>query len=160
LRKSFATGASTRVALAPRNAADVAPKKLPFLSEAWIAEVKALRERYEGPLAKTPAPLRMNQHITDVPFGDGELQAHLDTTSGEVELEFGFLADADLQVTLDYETARAIFVDLDAQAAMAAFLSGKIRVDGDLTKLMAMQDLFSPSAQAIELAQAIREITE
>jgi hypothetical protein len=138
----------------------VAPKKLPFLSEAWIAEVKALRERYEGPLAKTPAPLRMNQHITDVPFGDGELQAHLDTTSGEVELEFGFLADADLQVTLDYETARAIFVDLDAQAAMAAFLSGKIRVDGDLTKLMAMQDLFSPSAQAIELAQAIREITE
>jgi hypothetical protein len=102
----------------------------------------------------------MNQHITDVPFGDGELQAHLDTTSGEVELEFGFLADADLQVTLDYETARAIFVDLDAQAAMAAFLSGKIRVDGDLTKLMAMQDLFSPSAQAIELAQAIREITE
>jgi hypothetical protein len=138
----------------------VAPKKLPFLSEAWIAEVKALRERYEGPLAKTPAPLRMNQHITDVPFGDGELQAHLDTTSGEVDLEFGFLADADLQVTLDYETARAIFVDLDAQAAMAAFLSGKIRVDGDLTKLMAMQDLFSPSAQAIELAQAIREITE
>lgn len=138
----------------------MAPKKLPFLSEAWIAEVKALRERYEGPLAKTPAPLRMNQHITDVPFGDGELQAHLDTTSGEVELEFGFLADADLQVTLDYETARAIFVDLDAQAAMAAFLSGKIRVDGDLTKLMAMQDLFSPSAQAIELAQAIREITE
>lgn len=138
----------------------MAPKKLPFLSEAWIAEVKALRERYEGPLAKTPTPLRMNQHITDVPFGDGELQAHLDTTSGEVELEFGFLADADLQVTLDYETARAIFVDLDAQAAMAAFLSGKIRVDGDLTKLMAMQDLFSPSAQAIELAQAIREITE
>lgn len=138
----------------------MAPKKLPFLSEAWIAEVRTLRGRYEGPLAKTPAPLRMNQRITEVPFGDGELQAHLDTSSGEVELEFGFLPDADLEITLDYETARAIFVDLDAQAAMAAFLSGKIRVDGDLTKLMAMQDLFAPSEHAVELAQAIRDITE
>lgn len=138
----------------------MAPKKLPFLSEAWIAEVRTLRERYEGPLAKTPAPLRMNQRITEVPFGDGELQAHLDTSSGEVELEVGFLPDADLEITLDYETARAIFVDLDAQAAMAAFLSGKIRVDGDLTKLMAMQDLFAPSEHAVELAQAIRDITE
>lgn len=136
------------------------PTKLPFLSEAWIEAVRALRERYSGPLATTPAPLKMNQRITDVPFGQGELRAHLDTTSGEIELELGFVDDADLQVTLDYETARAIFVDLDAQAAMAAFLSGRIRVDGDLTKLMAMQEIFAPAPDAIELAQAIRAITE
>ena len=40
---------------------------------------------------------------------------------------------------MGYDTAKAILVDGDAQAAMQAFLSGRIKVEGDVTKMIALQ---------------------
>ena len=81
----------------------------------------------------------MNQIITDVPFGDGTIDAHMDTSSGELEMDLGHLENPDVTVTLDYDTAKAIFVEGNPQAGMQAFMAGKIKVQGDMTKLMAMQ---------------------
>ena len=81
----------------------------------------------------------MNQIVTDVPFGDGTIEAHLDTSGGEMEMEMGHLENPDLTVTLDYATAKAILVDGNPQAGMQAFMAGKIKVQGDMTKMMAMQ---------------------
>src|SRR3546814_10983472 len=81
----------------------------------------------------------MNQVVTDVPFGDGTINAHMDTSSGEMEMDLGHLDEADLTVTLDYAPAKAILVDGNPQAGMQAFMAGKIKVPGDMTKLMAMQ---------------------
>ena len=75
----------------------------------------------------------MNLVLTQAPFGDGTLEAHVDTSSGEVMVDTGHLDSPDLKVTLDYETAKAILVDGDAQAAMQAFMSGRIKVDGDMS---------------------------
>src|SRR5690606_40850406 len=47
---------------------------------------------------------------SDVPFGDGVINAHMDTSSGEMQMDTGHLDDADLTVTVDYATAKAIFV--------------------------------------------------
>ena len=66
----------------------------------------------------------MNLVLTESPFGDGTLDAHLDTSSGELVVDTGHLESPDLTVTVDYETAKAILVDGDAQAAMQAFMSG------------------------------------
>ena len=44
-----------------------------------------------------------------------------------------------LTVTVDYPTAKAAFVTRDQQEVMQAFLSGKILVDGDASKLLALQ---------------------
>ncbi len=131
----------------------------PFLSDEWIEAARAIREEYRG---KTPAPahtVKMNQIITDVPFGDGTIHAHMDTTSGEVELELGHLDDADVTVTLDYATAKAILVEGNPQAGMQAFMAGKIKVEGDMTKLMAMGQA-PPDPVAVEVATKIQEITE
>ena len=49
-------------------------------------------------------------------------------------------------MTVDYVTARALLVEGNPQAAMSAFMAGKIRVDGDLAKLMAVQGA-SPDAE-------------
>ena len=81
----------------------------------------------------------MNQIITEVPFGDGTIEAHLDTSGGEMEMDTGHIEGADLTVTLDYATAKAILVDGNPQAGMQAFMAGKIKVQGDMTKMMAMQ---------------------
>ncbi|HZN15057.1 MAG TPA: SCP2 sterol-binding domain-containing protein [Acidimicrobiales bacterium] len=133
--------------------------KYPFLSDEWMAEAKKIREEYRGKVPPSAHVVKMNQIITEVPFGDGTLEAHMDTSSGEMELDTGHLPDPDVTVTVDYATAKAIFVDGNPQAGMQAFMAGKIKVQGDMTKMMAMQS-GAPDATATELAQRISDITE
>ena len=133
--------------------------KHPFLSDEWMTEAKKIREEYAG---KTPPPahsVKMNQIITDVPFGEGTINAHMDTSGGDVQMDTGHLDAPDVTVTLDYETAKAIFVDGNPQAGMQAFMAGKIKVEGDMTKIMAMQQ-GAPSPEQLEAAGRIRDITE
>ena len=134
--------------------------KYPFLSEEWIAEVRRLGDeaRADGGGAKIPHQVKMNQVITDVPFGSGTIEAHMDTTSGDMQMEMGHLSDPDLTVTLDYATAKAIFVDGNPPAGMQAFMAGKVKVQGDMTKLMAMQAA-PPDANAQAFAEKVKEMT-
>ena len=125
-----------------------------FLSEEWIEAARKLRADGPAPATK-PQPVKMNLTITEVPFGDGSVDAHMDTTSGELELDTGHLDGADVTATLDYETAKAMMVDANPQAAMQAFMAGKIKLQGDMTKAMAMQ---SGPVDA-ELTAKIQEIT-
>ena len=88
----------------------------PFLSAEWIAEARVIRAKYEDQAPKIPISIRMNQVITKVPFGDGTINSHLDTSSGELVMELGHLETPDLTVTTDYATARHIFLERDPQA--------------------------------------------
>ncbi len=110
-----------------------------FLSDEWIEAARTLREEAPAP-ATAPQPVKMNLVITDVPFGEGAVDAHMDTTSGELQLDLGHLDGADVTATLDYDTAKAMMVDNNPQAAMQAFMAGKIKLQGDMTKAMAMQN--------------------
>jgi SCP-2 sterol transfer family protein len=133
--------------------------KHPFLSSEWMDEARKVREEYKGRTSAIAHQVRMNQVITDVPFGDGTLNSHMDTSSGELVMEEGHLDEADLTVTLDYDTAKAIFVEGNPQAGMQAFMAGKIKVQGDVAKLMAMQQS-TPDPTAAEIQQRIKDITE
>jgi putative sterol carrier protein len=103
--------------------------------------------------------MRMNLNVTDVPFGAGSMEAHLDTSAGALELELGHITPVDLTVTLDYGTAKAILVEGNPAAGMQAFMAGRIKVDGDMSKLMALQGA-APDPTAAEVANRLREITE
>jgi putative sterol carrier protein len=131
----------------------------PFLSDEWLEEARKIREEYKD---RTPAPaheIKMNQIITEVPFGDGTILAHMDTSSGELSMDLGHLESADLKVTLDYATARAILVEGNPQAGMQAFMTGRIKVEGDMSKLMTLQTVGAGDPTAAEVAQRIRDIT-
>jgi hypothetical protein len=136
--------------------------KHPFLSAEWVAEAEKIREELRDAGPPVTGSVRMNQVITDVPFGTGTVDAHLDTSAGELDLGLGHLDDPDVTVTLDYETAKAVFVDGSPQAGMQAFMAGKVKVTGDMTKLIeTMQQQASPSAPETEaFSQRIRDITE
>lgn len=133
--------------------------KYPFLSDEWIGAATVIREEYKGKSSVSPPPMKMNLVIAEMPFGDGDRLAHIDTSSGEMEMDVGHLEGEDLTVTVDYATAKAIFVDGNPQAGMQAFMSGKIKVVGDMTKMMAMQSA-QPDPVAEEVAKRIAEITE
>jgi putative sterol carrier protein len=131
----------------------------PFLSEEWMNAAKAIREKYADQASKPTAIIRMNQVVTDVPFGDGTVKSYLDTSSGDVVMELGELETADVTVTTDYATARAVFVDQDQAASMQAFMAGKIKVQGDMMKMMAMQTGMPQDDVAKTIAQEIKDIT-
>jgi SCP-2 sterol transfer family protein len=132
--------------------------KHPFLSEEWIEAARKIREEYRDRPTQTPPPIRINHIVTGVPFGDGTIEAHTDTTKGDLEMDLGHLEGADLTVTLAYDVAKKILVDADMQAAMQAFMSGQIKVEGDMSKLMALQTA-QVDPIALEAGARIREIT-
>ena len=135
--------------------------KYQFLTPEWVEEAKKIREQFDSDATATPHVVRMNQVITEVPFGDGTVEAHMDTTSGEVKMDLGHLESPDLTVTIDYVTAKAIIVEGNPQAGMQAFMAGKVKVQGDMTKLMAMQQpVGGQDETAAKVAAAIQEITE
>jgi len=129
-----------------------------FLSDEWVL---AARRIYSGHVASTaPATtsVRMNLVIEDVPFGDGTLDAHLDTSQGFADLDLGHLDSPELTVHLDYELAEAVLVKGDVQAGAEAFMTGRVRMEGDVTKLLAFQQA-TPSPAQLSLTEEIRAIT-
>ncbi len=130
-----------------------------FLSDEWLAAAKAVREQYADQATKVTTIVRMNQIITDVPFGDGTLNVFLDTSSGDVVMDLGVLDAPDLTVTTDYETARQVFVEQNQSAGMQAFIAGKIKVQGDMMKMMALQTAMPHDEIAIRIAREIKELT-
>jgi len=130
-----------------------------FLSPEWLDAAKRVYEEMPKPENPPAHSIRMNQVITDAPFSGDEIKVHLDTSDGEVKMEQGHLETPDLTVTVDWATAKAIFVEQNPQAGMQAFMAGKIKVQGDMTKMMAMQQSGPPDPNAQAIADKIKEMT-
>ena len=130
-----------------------------FLSDEWMNAARDIRARYKDQLPEITASIRINQTITDVPFGEGTVHAYLDTSSGSMVFELGELEDPDALMVTDYDTARALLVDRDPAIAMQAFLAGKIQVQGDMMKLMALQVAVPPSEASDQVADELAAIT-
>jgi hypothetical protein len=133
----------------------------PFLSDEWLEEARRIRAEYQGKSLPFPHVVRMNLVVTGVPFGDKDIDAHMDTSSGDLVLDVGHLESHDLKVTVDYDTAKAILIEGNPQVGMQAFMAGRIKVEGDMTKLMALQTApVGSDSSAAEMAGRLREITE
>ena len=128
----------------------------PFLSDEWLAEVRRI---FDAGSVEVPAGtnLRMNAIVTDTPFGADRL-LHVVMAAGDADWGEGHVDDADLTITADYPTARGLFVDGDIQAAMQALFDGRVKLQGDFTKLIAAQAAGGgPGSPG--LAEALAEIT-
>lgn len=139
-----------------------APQKHTFLSPSWIRAVHALRAEYDDRVDAPSIAVRANLVVTAAPFA-AEVHGHFDTSSGGLTIETGHLAAVDLTITTDYTTAYTLFVGQDPAAVMQAVFAGKVRVVGDMTKLLALQlPLTEPRTAAVaeEIAGRIRDFTE
>ena len=131
-----------------------------FLSDEWMVAAREIRAQYQDDSIKIPVGVRMNQIITGVPFGDGTVATYTDTTSGSLDIDLGHLETVDVTVTTDYTTARNIFVEQDPNFTMQAFMSGKIKVEGDMLKMMALQAAMPQDEIAKTIADEIKSITK
>jgi SCP-2 sterol transfer family len=129
----------------------------PFLSDEWFVAVREIVDARDVDLPPH-AELTMNLVVTDTPFGD-DRRLHVGAREGKADWGTGHATDADLTLTTDYATAREIFMSGNPQAGMQAFMEGRVKVQGDLTKLMAAQ-VAGTGPGAPGLAEALSAITD
>lgn len=124
-----------------------------FLTDDWFSTVEQLTAE-AGDLNLPPvlANLALNLKVTDA---GKETAVALD--GGKIVK--GESANAKTTLNLDAETLRKVFLEFDMAAAMQAFMTGKIKVQGDMSQLMALQTA-RPSQEQKDLFQRVLSVTE
>ncbi len=117
-----------------------------FLSEEWAQEASNALNSHEGfKNAIGAADLGIQFSTTDAP--DGEVDYYLSTSGGNATLALGTLEGADVTVKQNYDTAAAIAKgELNTQTA---FMTGKLKVSGNLAKLMMHQNAVQQWSAAV-----------
>ncbi len=124
-----------------------------WLTQEWMdAQTQLAQDQPERPGASA----RMQYVISGGPDGDVKYYWVLD--DGHIkENRLGVLDDAELTLTQSYEDALKIQKgEMDEQAA---FMQGRIKVEGNMAKLMALLPITS-SPEYRALQDKIREITD
>ena len=117
-----------------------------FLSEEWANEVKTALQSND---AVKSAAGNMTARIQQVVNGpDGETKYWFKLEGGNVDLGMGDIENPDATITQDYETAAAL--SKNELTGTAAYMSGKLRVSGDLMKLMQLQGVLGQLPQALK----------
>ncbi len=106
-----------------------------FLSDDWLAAVEALVAD-RAPVAPDTPDLTLDVVVTDTPFG-ADRKFHIGSNDGAPVWGHGPADDAHVTITTTYEVAKDMFLTGDAQAPMQAFFTGKLTLQGDVTKLIA-----------------------
>lgn len=135
----------------------------PFLSPAWISEARKIHDEYKDQVEAPTETLRMNVTVTDAPFSDGLVLGHVDTTDGSAVPDEGHVDNPDVAVIVSYAIARQLLLEQQPDQVMIAFMSGEIEVQGDVTMLMALEDIdATPEQQALgqEVLDRLTAITE
>lgn len=117
-----------------------------FLSEEWAQAVTDALNNHPGfKTAMGSAQLTIQFNTTEAP--DGDISYYLTTSGGQAQMLLGQAPDADVTINQNYETASAISKgELNVQTA---FMTGKIKVSGNLAKLMMHQKAIAEWGAAI-----------
>ena len=117
-----------------------------FLSEEWAEEVKkALQGNDQIKSAAGSMSAKIQQVITS---SDGETRYWFTMDGGQLDLGMGDIDGPDATITQDYDTAAAL--SKGELTGTAAYMSGKLRVSGDLMKLMQLQGVLGQLPQALK----------
>jgi putative sterol carrier protein len=124
-----------------------------YLSQEWLDEGRELaKDQPERPGASA----KMQYVITGGP--DGDVKYYWVLENGKlIESKLGEVADADFTMTIGYDDSVSIAKgELDANAG---FMQGKVKVAGNMGKLMTLMPLtMSPEYKALQAK--VQELTE
>lgn len=95
-----------------------------------------LREELASTAPSSGQEARVNLVVTDTPFNHGLFRAYIDTEAGGPLPVPGSLENPDATVLLDYPSALAAFVTDEPDVVARGFLTGALRVEGDLALVL------------------------
>lgn len=125
-----------------------------FLSDGWFQAADAIYDEVSPPVPDIVKDLVINFRIKGGPDGDVEMRMD----GGRMVK--GSAASAPTTVSVPYEVASKMMVDQDPNAAMQAFMSGQIQVEGDMSRIMMLQAAGPPSPESLEVQRRVREMTD
>ena len=123
-----------------------------FLTDAWFEEVSKLGND-AGELNLPPA---LENMVINLKVSEAEQDIEANFSDGL--LHKGLNDSATTTLLLDRNTLQSIITDFDMNEIMGAFMGGKIRVEGDMSQLMALQTA-RPSNEQKELFKSIKSMT-
>jgi putative sterol carrier protein len=113
---------------------------LTFLSDEWIAALHEAAAADAGLAERTrDLSLTIEQEVTGAPAGD--VRYHLAFDHGSVAVRPGPAPDATVRFHQDYATAASIA--MGQGSAQRAFMTGRLRVGGDLRALLAHAEVLA-----------------
>ncbi|HVL89856.1 MAG TPA: SCP2 sterol-binding domain-containing protein [Actinomycetota bacterium] len=117
-----------------------------FLSDEWLSEVENRLNSHEGfQAAAKGQAAKLQQEVTGTPEGDISYGFILE--DGKVQLVRGEVEGPEATITQDYDTAAALSKgELNGQAA---FMSGKLKIGGNLMKMMTLQGVLTQMPAAL-----------
>jgi putative sterol carrier protein len=118
-----------------------------FLSDEWLSEVEGRLNASEAfqSAAKGQAA-RLQQQVAGTPGGDIGYGFVLD--GGKVQLMKGEIENPEATLSQDYATAVAM--SKQEISGQQAFMQGKLKVSGNLMKIMQLQGAFTAMPQALD----------
>ena len=119
-----------------------------FLSEEWAGAVQdALNSNEQFKSSAGSQTAKVQQVVTGAP--DREVKYWFKLEGGQAALGMGDAPDSvDATITQDYETA--VKLAKNELTGTAAYMSGKLRVSGDLMKLMQLRGALSQMPAALK----------
>ena len=123
-----------------------------FLTDEWFEQVEQMGQE-AGELNLPPALANM---IVNLKVSDSDKDIEANFADGL--LHRGLSSDATTTLLLDRAILQSIITDFDTNEIMGAFMGGKIRVEGDMSQLMAVQTA-RPSTEQKELYKNIKSMT-
>jgi putative sterol carrier protein len=117
-----------------------------YLSDEWAKAVTeavnandAFKQQASGKTAKV-------QNVVTAP--DGEKKYYFKVENGQADVSTGEIPDAEATLSTDYETSTAL--SKGELNGTAAYMSGKLKINGDLMKLMQLQGMFNTLPEAVK----------
>ena len=117
-----------------------------YLSDEWAKSVTeavnssdAFKQQAAGKNVKL-------QYVISAP--EGEIKYFTELKDGQATVEIGEIDGPEATLSSDYETSAALFKN--ELNATAAYMSGKLKIQGDLMKLMQLQGLFNAMPEAVK----------
>jgi putative sterol carrier protein len=117
-----------------------------FLSEEWakaVTEALNSNDQFKQAAGSHSAKI---QNVVSTP--DGESKYYFRLQDGAAEVALGEIDDPEAVISQDYDTAVALMKN--ELSATAAYMSGRIRINGDLMRLMQLQGVIGTLPQAIK----------
>ena len=115
-----------------------------YLTEEWAKAVtdavnasEAFKQQAAGKNVKL-------QYVVTKP--DGEARYFTELKDGSANVEIGTIDNPEATLSADYDTSAALF--RNELNATAAYMSGKLKIQGDLMKLMQLQGLVNTIPEA------------
>jgi putative sterol carrier protein len=117
-----------------------------FLSDEWLSEVESKLNAHEGfQQAATGKTVKLQQVVSGAPQGDTKYGFVIE--GGKVSMVPGDIEGADATINQDYETAAGLSKgELNGQTA---FMSGKLKISGNMMVMMQLQQAFTVMPEAL-----------